>query len=88
MCYESRTVVLEMTLFDDDSSKCKLDIMQPLEVMFDDGRNHFPLAYYHITDVPLGGRLRVTFERLDALPIDRTWRPENPDKESRSQEMR
>jgi hypothetical protein len=70
-----------MTLFDDESSRKKLGTMQPIEVMFDDGRNILPLAYYHLTDVPLGGRLRVTFERLDDLPIDETWQLDDPEPE-------
>lgn len=73
----NRKTTFDLKLFDDASVAKKLTIMQPLEVMFDDSRNELPLAYYHLTDVPPGGRLRVTFERLDDMPIDDTWRPES-----------
>ena len=54
------------TLFDDDIVKEKLEIMNTLETMWDDERNHIPddLNFF-VEELPLGSRVKITFELVD-----------------------
>ena len=59
-------VQFEMTLFDDESVRKKLEVMTKMEVMFDDERNSEPDEYYElITGIPLGSKLRITLEVVE-----------------------
>lgn len=54
-----------LTLFDDEATRKKRSLLNCLEVMFDDPRNHLPLEYFSFSDhVPFGRQVRVLFELL------------------------
>ena len=56
----------EMTLFDDDGNRKKLTLLNTLETMFDDERNVLPPEYFYFSDeLPLGSKVRITFEVID-----------------------
>ena len=58
--------VLEWTLFDDDISKEKLEILNTLETMWDDERNERPDELnFFVEELPLGSKVRITFELLE-----------------------
>ena len=53
-------------LFDDESTKEKLNVMTPLEAVFDDSRNDVPDEYYEIVGgLTPGQSLRITVELLE-----------------------
>lgn len=53
----------DMTLFDDAETRKKLTMLSRLEAMFDDERNILPSEYFYFSDdLPLGSRVRITFE--------------------------
>ena len=56
----------DQTLFDDAETHKKLTLLSPLEAMFDDVRNVFPPEYYWFSDeLPVGSKVRVTFEVIE-----------------------
>ena len=56
----------QMTLFDDEQTRKKLTILNTLETMFDDERNILPPEYFYFSDeLPLGSRVRITFEVVE-----------------------
>ena len=58
--------IFDMTLFDDDMTRKKLTLLNTLEVMFDDERNVLPPEYFYFSDeLPLGSRVRITFEVIE-----------------------
>jgi hypothetical protein len=60
----------DLTLFNDEKTKEKLEIMNCLEAMFDDDRNHLPNEYYFFSDgIQMGRTVRVTLELVDARAI-------------------
>ena len=63
-----RKVTFELTLFDDKSVLEKLEVLNSMECMFDDERNQVPQEYWDLVNVPPGGKIRITVERLDNLP--------------------
>lgn len=56
----------ELTLFDDESVKEKLNSMSTLEAMLDDTRNKLPQNWNHFMEVQpgLGGVILLTIEVL------------------------
>jgi hypothetical protein len=55
----------ELTLFDDEKTRKKLTLLNTLETMFDDERNILPPEYFYFSnELPLGTKVRVTFEVL------------------------
>ena len=53
----------EITLFNDEETRKKLNILNRLETMFDDERNTLPPEYFYFSDeLPLGSKVRITFE--------------------------
>ena len=56
----------DMTLFDDEKTLKKLTVLNTLETMFDDERNVLPPEYFYFSDnLPLGSRVRITFEVIE-----------------------
>ena len=56
----------ELTLFNDEHTRDKLHMLNTLEAMFDDARNVLPEEYFYFSDdLPLGSRVRVTFELIE-----------------------
>jgi hypothetical protein len=56
----------DMTLFDDEKTVKKLTVLNTLEAMFDDERNILPPEYFYFSDdLPLGSRVRITFEVIE-----------------------
>ena len=56
----------DMTLFNDEKTLEKLTILNTLETMFDDERNVLPPEYFYFSDnLPLGSRVRITFEVIE-----------------------
>ena len=64
-----RSCSFEVQLLNDAATREKLTVMSPMEVVFDDARNHIPDHYYRLVNMPAGGRLRITVERLDDSPL-------------------
>ena len=57
----------ELTLFDDAKTHKALTLLNKLETMFDDPRNELPPEYYYFVDtLPLGSRVRITFEVIES----------------------
>ncbi len=57
----------DMYLFDDEATRKKLNILSKLETMFDDERNVLPPEYFYFSDeLPLGTKVRVTFEVIES----------------------
>lgn len=55
-----------MTLFDDDSVKEKLTVMQPVEAAFDDERNTVPDDYWDLMENWKPGQsVKITMELVD-----------------------
>lgn len=55
-----------MTLFNDEKTTKKLAVLNTLEAMFDDERNILPPEYFYFSDgLPLGSRVRITFEVVE-----------------------
>jgi len=55
-----------MTLFDDEKNRKKLTCLNKLETLFDDERNILPEEYlYFSDDLPMGSKVRVTFEVIE-----------------------
>ena len=54
----------EATLFDDESSRKRLNSMSTLEAMLDDSRNELPKFWNHFMEFQpgLGGTVRITIE--------------------------
>jgi len=53
-------------LFDDASTRSKLKVMDPLDAMFDDGRNDIPDEFFDIVGgVSPGDTLEITVRRLE-----------------------
>jgi len=60
------TATFELTLFNDEPTRGKLHMLNTLEAMFDDARNVLPEEYFYFSDkLPLGSRVRVTFELIE-----------------------
>lgn len=58
--------IVDMTLFDDEVARKKLTILNTLETMFDDERNTLPPEYFYFSDeLPLGSKVRITFEVIE-----------------------
>jgi hypothetical protein len=58
--------IVDMTLFDDEVTRKKLTILNTLETMFDDERNVLPPEYFYFSDeLPLGSKVRITFEVVE-----------------------
>lgn len=56
----------DMTLFNDENTLKKLTVLNTLEIMFDDERNVLPPEYFYFSDnLPLGSRVRITFEVIE-----------------------
>ena len=56
----------DMTLFNDEKTLKKLTILNTLETMFDDERNVLPPEYFYFSDnLPMGSRVRITFEVIE-----------------------
>ena len=56
----------DMTLFDDERTRMKLTVLNKLETLFDDERNILPPEYFYFSDdLPLGSRVRITFEVIE-----------------------
>lgn len=57
-------IEFEATLFDDASTKEKLNHMSTLEAMLDDERNELPQFWNHFMEFQpgLGGTVRITIE--------------------------
>jgi hypothetical protein len=56
----------EMTLFDDAETHRNLPMLNRLEALFDHSQNELPEEYYWFSDkLPLGSRVRITFEVVD-----------------------
>lgn len=54
-----------LELFNDESTKEKLTMMDVLECMFDDARNNVPDEYYTIVEnIELGDKIKFTVEKL------------------------
>jgi len=54
-----------LTFFDDYDFKRKLGILSKIEAAFDDSRNELPPEYYWFSDeVPLGRKIKITFELM------------------------
>lgn len=59
----SKKVQYDLTLFNDDSVREKLTVLDKMETMFDDERNIVPDSYYElIENLSLGSTIRVTVE--------------------------
>lgn len=57
--------IVDMTLFDDEKTRQKLTVLNRLETMFDDERNVLPPEYFYFSDeLPVGSKVRITFEVL------------------------
>ncbi len=63
-----RKTTFHLTLFDDESTREKLKVMSPLDVMWDDERNQIPDEYYDIVDVKPGGMLSITVQEQLGVP--------------------
>lgn len=62
----NKAAVVEWTLFDDDTSKEKLEILNTLETMWDDERNErSDELNFFVEELPLGSKVRITFELLE-----------------------
>ena len=58
--------IVDMILFDDEQTRKKLTILNTLETMFDDERNVLPPEYFYFSDeLPLGTKVRITFEVVE-----------------------
>lgn len=56
----------DLTLFDDAETHKKLTLLSRLEAMFDDERNVLPPEYFYFSDeLPMGSRVRITFEVIE-----------------------
>ena len=57
----------DMTLFDDETTRKKLTVLNTLETMFDDERNILPPEYFYFSDdLPVGSKVRMTFEVIES----------------------
>jgi hypothetical protein len=57
----------DLTLFDDEKTRKKLTVLNTLETMFDDERNILPPEYFYFSDdLPVGSRVRITFEVIES----------------------
>ena len=55
-----------LVLFDDDSVREKLKVLNCLETMFDDQRNSLPESLWFFTDnLPMGSKVKLTFELVE-----------------------
>jgi hypothetical protein len=61
----------EATLFDDESTREKLNSMSTLEAMLDDERNELPQFWNHFMEFEpgLGGRVRITIEVIEETNV-------------------
>ena len=59
-----------VTLFDDESTRKKLQVMDPIEAVFDDERNVVPDEYYEAMDLSPGETLEITLKRVKDEPND------------------
>ena len=54
-----------LKLFEDESTKFKLGVMNNMECLFDDERNVVPDLYYEIVEgLQLGESLKITIEKV------------------------
>jgi hypothetical protein len=59
-------VILNLTLFDDESVRAKLKVMSRLEAAFDDARNTIPDEFLWFADeLPFGATMKITIETVD-----------------------
>jgi len=57
----------EMTLWDDEETAKDLTVLNRLEALFDHSKNSLPEEYYWFSDdLPVGSRVRITFEVLES----------------------
>lgn len=56
----------EMTLWDDEQTRKNLTVLNRLEALFDHSGNTLPDEYYYFSDeLPVGSRVRITFEVIE-----------------------
>ncbi len=54
------------TLFDDDKTKQKLEVLNTLEALWDDERNEITEELnFFIEELPLGSKVKITFELVE-----------------------
>lgn len=56
----------EMTLFNDEETAKNLTVLNRLEVLFNHSKNTPPKDYFWFSDnLPLGSRVKITFEVIE-----------------------
>lgn len=60
-----KKVSFELTLYDDECVKKKMEVLNKMECMWDDLRNPDPQDYFElIENLPFGSTIRITVEVL------------------------